>query len=61
MAFPKGSISLDAAKAAYPGVEFFKVEVGGETVAYRAKFKGYEYENKGLTKLCAAIWLANAG
>jgi hypothetical protein len=61
MAFPQGSISIKAARSVFPGVDFREIQVGGVTVAYSAEYKGHVYENQGLTKLCAQLWLANAG
>ena len=56
MAFPKGKISVDAAKAIFTDVEFTFITIGGSVAGYRAKFNGKEFEDKSITVLCKKLW-----
>lgn len=60
MAFPQLRIGLLVARHIFEGVEFSEVEIGGKTVAYRAAFKGHEYEDAAIVHLCRKSWAGNA-
>lgn len=56
MAFPTGTIRLEAARVIFTGVEFEEITIGGKTVGYRAKYDGKTYENASLTALSKQLW-----
>ncbi len=56
MAFPTGTIKLEAAKAIFTGVEFELITIGDKTVGYRAKHGEETSENASLTALCKHLW-----
>jgi hypothetical protein len=56
MAFPTGTIKLEAAKAIFTGIEFEVITIGTKTVGYRARYDGKTYENASLTALCKQLW-----
>ena len=57
MAFPTGTIRLEAARAIFTGVEFEEIRFSDEVSGYRAILQdGTKIERKALTQLCNDVW-----
>lgn len=56
MAFPKGTIRLDAAQAIFSDANIAEHRVGGKVAYYYARFDGVLFEHLTLTGLCSELW-----
>jgi hypothetical protein len=57
MAWAKGTISLEAARSIFVGVDFTPLTIGEKVVGYRAIVNpDWTIEDASITKLCAKLW-----
>lgn len=56
MAFPTGTIKLEAARKIFVGVTIEDHKIGDKTAYYSAAFKGETLQDTSLTDLCGLLW-----